>query len=74
MSKSELSPAQARALSGFDALPDAVHVDVRVVAAQQGISVPTVWRWTKAGLLPQPVRVSAGSTRWNVGALRGVGA
>ena len=67
----ELSAAQTRALEGFDSLPDAAHVDVHVVAAVKGISVPSVWRWARKGLLPQPVRPTPGTTRWNVGALRG---
>ena len=66
-----LTPAQARAFEGFDTLPDAAHVDVHVVAAVRGISVPSVWRWARKGLLPQPVRPTPGTTRWNVGALRG---
>ena len=68
----DLSPAQARQLAGFDELPNAAHVDVRVVAALNGISVPSAWRWTRQGKLPTPVRMTAGTTRWNVGALRGV--
>ncbi len=30
-----------------------------------GISRPTVWRWVKAGRLPQPVRFSPGCTRFD---------
>ena len=69
-----LSPVQERTLAGFDELPNAAHVDVRVVAALKGISVPSVWRWSREGKLPQPVRMTAGTTRWNVGALRKVAA
>ena len=67
-----LTPAQGRALAGFDSLPNAAHVDVHVVAAVKGISVPSVWRWARNGLIPQPVRVTPGTTRWNVGQLRGI--
>lgn len=67
-----LTPAQERALAGFDSLPNAAHVDVHVVAAVKGISVPSVWRWARNGLIPQPVRVTPGTTRWNVGQLRGI--
>ena len=45
-----LTPAQERALAGFDSLPNAAHVDVHVVAAVKGISVPSVWRWARNGL------------------------
>lgn len=31
-----------------------------------GVSRATIWRWTKEGRLPQPVRISAGCTRWRL--------
>ena len=58
------------ALSGFDALPDSAHVRAQTVADWKGVSVPTVWRWSKAGLLPAPVKIGPRVTAWNVGALR----
>lgn len=58
-----------KALRGFDALPDAANVRVPVVAALYGVSVVTVWRWSKNGQLPEPVR-RGGVTAWNVGSLR----
>jgi len=58
------------ALSGFDALPDSAHVRAPVVADWKGISVPTVWRWAKSGLLPAPVKIGPRVTAWNVGQLR----
>jgi prophage regulatory protein len=30
------------------------------------ISRATVWRWTAAGSLPQPVKLSPGCTRWKL--------
>jgi predicted DNA-binding transcriptional regulator AlpA len=56
-------------LRDFDLLPDSAHVRLPVVAALHGISRVTVWRWSKAGRLPTPVR-RGGVTAWNVGALR----
>jgi predicted DNA-binding transcriptional regulator AlpA len=53
----------------FDSLPDAAIVRVPTVMELFGISAPTVWRWTKSGQLPQPVRVM-GVTGWRVGDLR----
>lgn len=66
------APAQKlndKALQGFDDLPDAANVRVPVVAALHGVSVVTVWRWSKDGRLPAPVR-RGGVTAWNVGDLR----
>lgn len=65
----ELSPANQSALRAFDALPDTANVRLPVVAALHGISTVTVWRWSKKGHLPAPVRIG-GTTAWNVGALR----
>ncbi len=36
----------------------------RDLAARFQTSRPTIWRWTTAGLLPQPVQLSQGCTRW----------
>ena len=35
------------------------------VAQALGVSQMTVWRWVKAGLLPQPRKIGANSTRWD---------
>jgi predicted DNA-binding transcriptional regulator AlpA len=40
-------------------------LSVRAVAHRYSASVPTVWRWTRTGDLPRPVRIG-GSTRWLV--------
>jgi prophage regulatory protein len=34
------------------------------VAIRYGVSRPTIWRWTKNGNFPKPVKLGAGSTRW----------
>lgn len=57
------------ALSSFDSLPDSAHVRAPTVAALFGVSVVTVWRWSKTGKLPAPIKRGA-TTSWNVGALR----
>lgn len=57
------------ALVSFDTLPDSAEVRIPVVAAVNGISVPTVWRWAKDGRLPAPKK-RGGVTSWNVGELR----
>jgi len=57
-------------LRDFDSLPDSAHVRAQTVADWKGVSVPTVWRWSKAGLLPAPVKIGPRVTAWNVGQLR----
>ena len=37
----------------------------RDVAQALGISRMTVWRWTKAGRLPQPRKLGGKTTRWD---------
>ena len=64
-----IKPANQKALEGFDKLPDAADVRLPVVAALNGISTVTVWRWSKDGRLPEPRR-RGGITAWNVGELR----
>lgn len=53
----------------FDDLPDAAHVDVRVVATLYGCKVPTIWARLRRNAIPAPRRFGA-HTRWNVGDLR----
>jgi predicted DNA-binding transcriptional regulator AlpA len=53
----------------FDELPNSALVRLPTVQRLFSISAPTVWRWTKSGQLPQPVRVM-GITGWRVGDLR----
>ena len=57
------------ALTQFDRLPASANVRLPVVSALFSISSATVWRWSKSGNLPPPIRVH-GVTMWNVGALR----
>lgn len=33
-------------------------------AVRYGVSRPTIWRWTKNGKFPNPVKLGGGSTRW----------
>lgn len=37
----------------------------RDVAQALGVSRMTVWRWTKAGLLPKPRKLGGHTTRWD---------
>jgi predicted DNA-binding transcriptional regulator AlpA len=57
------------ALKNFDHLPSDAGVRAPTVAALYGVSEPTVWRWTRSGLLPAPIK-RGGVTAWRVGDLR----
>jgi predicted DNA-binding transcriptional regulator AlpA len=61
----------ANLLKSFDDLPDSAHIAEPVVRAIVGCSHASLWRWAKAGILPQPRRFGR-STRWHVGELRAV--
>lgn len=59
------------ALTNFDRLPDSAFVRLPVVRGLLGgISSATVWRLSKSGKLPPPVKLSACATAWPVGPLR----
>lgn len=58
------------ALAAFDSLPDSALVEDKVVAGVFGCSTNTVWRRSKAGDLPKPIKVSPQQTRWRVGDIR----
>lgn len=53
----------------FDSLPDSGLVRLPTVAELFGVSAPTVWRWSRTGQLPKPVKIG-GVTCWRVGDLR----
>ena len=36
----------------------------REVATLFGVHPSTIWRWCKAGLIPKPVKVGRGTSRW----------
>lgn len=64
-------PAASKAgFSGFSSYPDEALVEVGIVAELLGCSRNTVWRRSRAGILPAPVKTGPRSTRWNVGAIR----
>ena len=43
----------------------AQQLTVLEVGKALGISPATVWRWAKAGRIPQPRKLGANSTRWD---------
>lgn len=56
-------------LKGFDELPSSAYVRLPTVAALFSISTSTVWRWSRVGHLPPPVRKGR-ATLWRVEDLR----
>ncbi|KAB8180171.1 AlpA family phage regulatory protein [Lysobacter maris] len=45
---------------------DQRYLSDRDLAVRYGINRATVWRWSDAGTLPQPVKLSPGCTRWRL--------
>ena len=60
----------SKSVESFDKLPDSALIDVRSLALLLGCSDNTIWRRSKAGVLPVPIRVSPQQTRWRVGDVR----
>ena len=58
------------AFLAFDKLPDSGYVRADTVALLRDCSISTVWRLTKQGKLPTPVKLSKQITGWRVGELR----
>jgi len=70
---SSKSPAVLSAtISNFDSMPGSAYVRLPTVCALFGISVPTAWRWVKAGRLPAPRKLGPRVSGFNVAALRRV--
>jgi predicted DNA-binding transcriptional regulator AlpA len=40
------------------------YVSDSQLAERYDVSRSTIWRWVKRGVLPQPVQISPGCTRW----------
>ena len=43
-----------------------LYLNVAQVAERYGVSTDTVWRWSRNGDMPKPVKLSPGSTRWRL--------
>ena len=46
--------------------PDLLFINVAQVAERYGISVDTVWRWSRSGDFPRPVKIGPNVTRWRM--------
>ena len=42
------------------------YLNVAQVGERYGVSTDTVWRWSRNGDMPKPVKLSPGSTRWRL--------
>lgn len=68
--QSEVIEQQAQQLAEIlqyirkNAAPDDDLINVRMVAQKLCISVDSVWKYNRAGLIPKPVSLGNGSTRW----------
>ena len=40
------------------------YLNDKQLAGRYGVSRATIWRWVAKGMLPKPVQISPGTTRW----------
>lgn len=62
--------AMESSLQHFDDLPASAQVPARTLASLLDVSEVTVWRWSKLGKLPRPIKLGGNTTRYNVGEIR----
>ncbi len=43
-----------------------IYLRDKQVAERFGVDRATVWKWSREGNFPKPVRLSAGCTRWKL--------
>lgn len=44
--------------------PDDSLLTARQVSEKLSVTVDSIWKYSKAGWIPKPVRLGSGSTRW----------
>lgn len=47
-------------------LPKSGYVSANSLALAFETTPSTIWRWSKSGRLPKPVKLAEGTTRWNL--------
>ena len=57
-------------ISMFDSMPNSALLNISEIRALAGRSNASIWRDVKAGRLPLPLKIGAGSSRWLVGDVR----
>lgn len=62
--------AHGSALENFPHLDNEAFVRLPVVTSLVGVGPASIWRWSKAGTFPKPIKVSPRVTVWRVGDVR----
>lgn len=47
-------------------LPETGYVSANTLAAALETTPSTIWRWSKSGRLPRPVKLGEATTRWDM--------
>lgn len=68
--KSEITQEIPEGLARFAELPNSGYIRLPVVMCLYSISASTVWRCSKNGGIPKPVKLTERTTAWNVGLIR----
>jgi predicted DNA-binding transcriptional regulator AlpA len=61
---------QKKKLIRFSEMPDAGFVRVRTIAQHIDVNPSTLWRWSRSGDFPKPVKLDARTTAWRVSDIR----
>lgn len=64
------SSSTIKTLNNWESLPGSAFVPLPVVCALFGCSPATVWRRVRSGTLVAPIKIGAGTTRWQVADIR----
>lgn len=68
--RAKLSHNTQNTVENFDSLPGDAHVNLGALQVLLCKSRPTIYRWIKAGYLPQPARTPGGQNIWTAGVIR----
>ena len=52
--------------STHNILPESGYASANTLATALETTPSTIWRWSKSGRLPKPVKLGEGTTRWNM--------
>ena len=68
--KSEVTQEIPEGLARFSELPNSGYIRLPVVMRLYSVSASTVWRCSKNGSIPKPVKLTERTTAWNIGLIR----
>ena len=60
----EAAAERIREAEGLEPLGDLYFRDVEI-AKKFDVARTTIWRWVQAGILPPPIKISEGCSRWS---------